>query len=167
MKLTIKLISILVLVLIASPIIVLEGCGSNNSATDRSTILVNPASVSPSISADMIQDFTVTVRYSDGTPYPKAVLYISGPFAQPRNATNTNPHYQFYYGPGGNLAAGNIPVNSPFKAQTDDYGNYQFSILIPDPVLINGVMGPNTFSDTIDIFSGSALVTIQIAATGS
>jgi hypothetical protein len=70
------------------------------------------------------------VLYPDGTPMPKACLDISGVLASPRNASGTGWYYQFYYYPGGNTNIGNIPVNSPFAAQTDDFGQYTFSTLI-------------------------------------
>jgi len=66
---------------------------------------------------------------------PKACLYISGSFAFPSNATHTGVHYQFYYYPDGTNNTngnihGNIPINSPFRAQTDDLGQYSFSALV-------------------------------------
>jgi hypothetical protein len=154
-----RFMALLMMILLASPVFLLPGCGNNDAASDGATIVINPSSSTATISADTTFNYTVTVRYSDGKPYPKAIVHISGPFAAPRNVAGSNPRYQFYYGPGGLLGTNPLPVNSGFDAQTDDYGNYQFSIVVPG--LVGGAK--NTFTDTIDVSSGSALGTIALS----
>jgi len=83
---------------------------------------------------------------------PKACLYISGSFAFPRNATQTGVHYQFYFSPDGTSNPnGNVPVSSPFSAQTDDFGQYTFSALV--------TAASGTFTDTISVRSGANMGT--------
>lgn len=159
MRLTAKLTIVIHLSLLLSALFLLNSCGNNKEATAGSKITINPSSVTAAISTDTNFNFNVSVTYADGTPYSKAVLYIEGPFAQPRNNTNTNPRYQFYYYPGGTENSSNLAVNSPFTAQTDDYGNYQFSILVYGQV--GGVT--NSFKDTINVYSGSAFVTATVS----
>jgi len=114
------------------------------------------------ITADTNLNWTVVVKTPDGNPMPKACLYISGSFAFPRNATHTGVHYQFYYYPAGpNNTNGNIhgnfPVNSPFIAQADDFGQYSFSALVP--------AASRTFTGSIVVQSGlnvgTATVTVN------
>jgi hypothetical protein len=153
-----RFMALLMMIILASPVYLLPGCGNNEAAPDGATIVINPSSTSATITADTTFNYTVTVRYADGKPYPKAIVHIYGPFAVPRNVGGTNPRYQFYYGPGGPLGTNPLPVDSGFDAQTDDYGNYHFSILV------YGTVGgaANAFTDTIDVSSGSALGTIAI-----
>jgi hypothetical protein len=134
------------------------GCGGSSTVPDKATITINGPSDAVTISADTVFDYTVVVRYSDGTPIPKAKLRITGAFAEPRNSTNTNPRYQFYYNSGGPLAAGNIKVASGFEAQTDDWGIYSFSVNAYG--LVNGAA--NSFADTIEVYSGTAIGSISL-----
>ena len=155
MKLTVKLVSLLVLVLIASPVVLLEGCGdkkSQNTLPDKSTITISPDHSQTGISADTPVNFTVVTLYSDGSPMPNAIVKISGSFAAPRN----NPHYQFYLYPDGlNNPSGNTPIDSGFTIQTDDSGSYMFSVVI---LLASGL-----FSDTIVGTSGTTIGSAAIA----
>jgi hypothetical protein len=114
------------------------------------------------IATDTNLNWTVVVKTPDGKPMPKACLYISGSFAFPRNATHTGVHYRFYYYPNGTNNTngnirGNIHVNSPFIAQTDDFGQYSFSALVS--------AASRTFTGTIVIQSGlsvgAATVTVN------
>jgi hypothetical protein len=153
MKLAIKCASILVFVLIASPVVLLEGCGkSENTLPDKSTISIGPDHSQSGIQGDTTVNFTVVARYADGTPMPNANIKISGPFAAPR----TNAHYQFYLiqdGPDNPL--GNTPVNSGFTIQTGDNGSYMFSVVI--------FVAGGTFSDSIVGTSGSTIGSATIA----
>lgn len=136
-----------------SSIILIAGCGSNSSQCTPpagSTITVTgPASFS--IGADTNFDFTVVVKYPDTTPMPNACFNISGAFAFPRNAQQLGWHYQFYYYPGGTNNANNVPVNSPFDAQTDGSGTYTFSALVS--------VSTGTFTDSVVVRSGTVIGT--------
>jgi len=132
------------------------------TAPAGSTITIKPSSLTISIAADTNLNWTVVVKTPDGIPMPKACLYISGSFAFPSNATHTRVHYQFYYYPDGTNYTngnflGNIPVNSPFIAQTDDFGQYTFSALVS--------AARQTFTGTIVVLSGlnvgTATVTVK------
>jgi len=158
MKLTAKLPLVLFSALL---LILFQSCGKNDSATDGATITISPSAVTFILADTTTFDLTATVRYKDGTPYPKAVLTITGSFAQPRNATNTTPRYQFYNNANGELNPNSIKVDSGFTAQADDYGNYHFSITVYG--LVGGVK--NTFTDSINIYSGSAFGTVAVSIT--
>jgi len=131
----------------------LAGCGDDKAVPDRSTITINPASVSlKNILGNTMVDFKVIVRYSNGTPMPDAKIHITGAFAEPTVAAQ----YQFYSYPGGDGVL-NTPVNSGFNAQTDEYGVYDFSLV---------VYGPGSgFDDTIYVSSGTAVGTATIKLT--
>jgi len=151
MKLTARLFSVLVLAFLIAPIALFQGCGDNESAPDGSTVTIDPSSVSLNNPGETVVDLKVIVRYPDGTPMPYANVIISGGFAMPSTAAL----YQFYWGPGGNLVDPNIPVDSGFLAQTNEYGVYDFSIV---------VFGL-PFKDTIRVTSGSAAGTSDITVT--
>lgn len=126
------------------------GCGSSSfTAPSGSTITVNPSTVSKNISADTTQNITVTVKDSNGNPLNGAEVFISGPFAAPRTVTR----YQFYRDTGGNN-----PVNSGFTGKTDKFGNYYFSIIIPESV--GG--SHNVFTDNIEFSAGAAYASITL-----
>lgn len=155
MRLTVKLVSILVLVLIVSPVVLLESCGSKksqNTLPALSTITIGPDHTQLGIAADTTVNFTVVARYSDGSPMPNANIKISGSFAAPRN----NAHYQFYLDPDGpSNPNGNTPVDSGFTIVTDDSGSYMFSAVI--------FLATGTFGDTIVGTSGTVIGTATIA----
>jgi len=162
MKNTNKLfLLILAFILVLSALLL--ACGKRKEgAPDGSTITFNPASHSQSgIAAPTCATFDVTVRYSDGTPMPNAIVTIYGPFAEPRNTANANARYQFFaYGNCDLNPGGNIPVDSGFQVQTNDSGIYTFSANIFDIVTQTTPTGtltaPNVFSDTIEAHSGQA-----------
>lgn len=131
----------------------LTNCGDNEAVPAGSTITINPASVSlKDIPGDTVVNFKVIVKYSDGTPMPYAKIHITGAFAEPAVAAP----YQFYYYPGGDRVP-NTPVNSGFNAQTDEYGVYDFSLV---------VYGPGSgFDDTIYVSSGTVVGTATIKLT--
>lgn len=129
------------------------------TAPAGSTITITPSNLTTRIAADTNLNWTVVVKTPDGNPMPKACLYISGSFAAPRNATHTGVHYQFYYYPDGTNSTngnihGNIPMNSPFIAQTDDFGQYSFSALVST--------ARRTFTGTIVVQSGLNVGTATI-----
>lgn len=151
MKLTAKLPIGLVLALLIIPVVSFPGCGDNTSVPDKSTITISPSG--PSLTnppMDTVVNFKVTIRYSDGTPIPNARMFISGAFAQP----NAAGLYQFYYYPGGTQNP-NTAVNSGYEAQADDFGVYNFSI----------VLTGSAFDDTIYVTSGTAVGTATIKVT--
>lgn len=149
---------ILVLTMLTMPF---QGCGKNSPSTptDGATITMSPTTITSSISSETYYNITVIARYQDGTPYPNAMLNISGAFAEPRNATNTNARYQFYAYPGGNLNTGNVKVDNGFTAYTDNFGTYNFSIVV------YGTVGnfTNSFKDSINVISGSAFGSLGVS----
>ncbi len=152
MKQTAKLPLVLILALLTiSEVVLLPGCGDNTSVPDKSTIMITPSSVKlKNPPSDTVVNFKVTIRYSDGTPVPNARMFISGGFAQPNSAGL----YQFYYYPGGTQYP-NTAVNSGYEAQADDFGVYDFSIVV------SGV----AFDDTIYVTSGTVVGTATIKVT--
>lgn len=138
-------LTLLVALLIASSL--LYGCG--NATPSTATVLFQPnGHTQTGISADTPVTFQVMVKAADTTPIPYAKVKIYGSFAVPR----ANARYQFY-----RYAADVTPneaVDSGFEVQTDKAGVYSFSIIIPS--LVSGL--PNTFSDTIQGFSGGATI---------
>ena len=152
MELTIKhkQIALFTLLFVMFSIILIQGCGDSSTqctAPAGSTITVTgPAS--STITSDTNFDFTAVVKTSDGNPMAKACIDISGSFAFPRNATQTGVHYQFYFYPDGTSNPnGNVPVSSPFSAQTDDFGQYTFSALV--------TATSGSFIDTVIVRSGA------------
>jgi len=159
MKLTIKhrLIVILAPLLIVFLTVLVLGCGTNGKdciAPAGSSITVTGSGSFTGLAADTGINYTVVVKYSDGTIMPKACINISGPLAFPRNPSNTLPRYQFYFYPNGTNNPNNIAENSGFDAQTDDFGAYTFSAMI--------TAGSGTFTDTITVLSGSNIGTASI-----
>jgi len=163
MKLTIKhkQLVILALLLVLLLITLVQGCGGENStknctAPDGSTITITPSSQTLStggagLSFPTALDWTVKVAYPDGTIMPKACITVAGTFAVP----NGFGLYQFQFYP--SQVTPNLPVNSGFSAQTDDFGQYTFSTLLS--------AGTGTWNDTIYVRSGAnqgnATVTVQ------
>jgi hypothetical protein len=131
------------------------------TAPAGSTITVIPSSQTIRIAGNTNLNWTVVVKTPGGNPMPKACLYISGSFAFSGNAAHTGVNYQFYYYPdgtnntNGNIQ-GNIPINSPFKVQTDDLGQYSFSALIS--------AASRTFTGTIVVQSGLNVGTATVTA---
>ncbi|OGW33742.1 MAG: hypothetical protein A2X58_09695 [Nitrospirae bacterium GWC2_56_14] len=154
MKLPARLLSVLVLSFLIAPIVLFQGCGDNESAPDGSTITLSPNDVSLNNAGETVVNLKVIVRYPNGTPMPYANVVISGGFAIP----STLGLYQFYWFPDGNLNADPakiIPVDSGFMAQTNEYGVYDFSIV---------VFGL-PFEDTIHVTSGTAAGTADLTVT--
>jgi hypothetical protein len=151
---TMRFITVFMLCLGVVSIILLSGCGSDSSqctAPAGSTITVTGPDAFSIGADDTNFDFTVVVKYPDITPMPKACINISGAFAFPRNVAQLGWHYQFYYYPGGTNTANNVPVNSPFDAQTDDSGTYTFSALVS--------VSTGTFTDSVVVRSGTIVGT--------
>ncbi len=159
MKSTTKLMHVLALAMLISPAILIQGCGNDPTAVDGATITIDPSTTTASIIDNTTYNYTVIARYKDATPYPKAKLYITGSFAEPRNLTNTTARYQFYFYPGGELTLSNLKVDSGFYAQTDDFGSYRFSVTVYSTV--SGSV--NSFKDTMHISSGSAFASADLA----
>ncbi len=155
MKLTIKYKQtvILALLLVLLLIMLVQGCGSENSSSNctapaGSKITINPSSQTIHPTAATGLNWTVTVAYPDGSLMPKACIGISGNFAVP----NSTQAYQFQFFP--KDVVPNLPVNSGFSAQTDDFGQYTFSTLIS--------AGSVTFTDTITVQSGANIGTATL-----
>ena len=168
MKLRVKLPMIFVLALPIILVILFQGCGKKTDTTPAgSTITFNPTDFTISSPATIcLSPINVIVRYSDGTPIPKALVTISGGFAVPNvDATMVTGSglYQFYSVPN----CGGIAVDSVFQAKTDDTGVYSFSAVIPG--LITGITSTgapfsalNSFTDRLVATSDTAVVTADI-----
>src|SRR5512144_2297999 len=128
MRQNIKLVSISIFFILVVSLAMLGGCGKNNGSPDGATITINGPTQALAIADNTSLDFSIVVRYADGTPIPKAPVRITGGFAEPRKATNTTVRYQFYLSPGGENNLNNVKVDSGFTAQTDDRGVYNFSV---------------------------------------
>jgi len=162
MKLTIKhkQIVILALLFVLFLITLVQGCGSESSssnctAPDGSKITITPSSQTfttggVGLAVPTPVDWSVRVAYPDGTVMPKACVTVTGALAVP----NGLALYQFQFDPSSVIP--NVPVNSGFNAQTDDFGNYTFSTLLS--------AGTGTWSDTIYVRSGtnSGIATISV-----
>ncbi len=151
-------LSAMLLVLFA--VLLTQGCGTNDryceAAPDLSTVTINPASQSfdtggfgLASGANLPEDWTVVVLYSDKTPMPYACLNISGALAVQPGGIGA---YQFQYYP--SWIVPNAPVNSGFRARTDQNGQFTFSTLISGPV--------GTFKDALYARSGDNLGTASI-----
>ena len=155
-----RLMAVLMMTFLASPVLMLPGCGNNQAVTDGSTIVIDPSSTAVTgMAADTTFTYTVTVRYPDGTPFPGATIRIAGSFAVPRNIAGSFSRYQFiHYGLQDPRLEFPIPVDSGYTAVTDEFGNYHFSILV------YGTVGgaPNVFTDQISVSSGSAFQSIEL-----
>ena len=140
------------LLLAGLSIAMLSGCGSGTTPAD-SVISFNPTEINAAIAFDTCFKSTVVVRYPDGTPVPTAKLYIDGAFASPR--LGAGRRYFFYEGWGCTDPA--QYRDSGFNAETDDEGNYQYSLLV--------TAGSGTFDDNVQVYSGSSYnsqkITIQ------
>lgn len=159
MELNIKHKQIVILALLLTMLLItlVQGCGNTNgtecTAPAGSTITITPSSQSISGGGIFFPtglNWTVSVALPDKTPMPKACITVSGTFAVP----NGYALYQFQYYP--KDVSPNVPVNSGFSAQTDDFGQYTFSTLLSAP--------SGTWHDTIYVQSGtnSANATVSI-----
>jgi hypothetical protein len=153
---------IVLLEIALSALILLQGCGARDrleTAPDGSTITFDPSSISyANIPNDTcVSPINVILRYPDGTPFPKGVLYISGGFAVP-NVTGSGL-YQFFSA----ANCSGVAVNSGFRAQTDVKGVYTFSALIPQ--LVTGTTTTNAFTDKLVAVSGTAVGTSDFNLT--
>jgi hypothetical protein len=153
---------------------IIQGCGKDDfeQAPSGATIEINPPSADYSninLVGDVVVDYVVTLKYSDGTPIPNTLLRISGGFANPvTSSTGTaTPLYQFWGYPGGQLIPGNIPVPSGYTAVTDNFGTYSFSVQIYSMVSYTdpAILWPNAFTDAINVTSGSAFATTKLNVT--
>ncbi len=165
---------IAILALVLGSLAFIDGCGSKDrleTAPDGSTITFSPTGhTQAGITAPTCATFAITLRYPDQTPFPRGVVTIYGPFAEPRNATNNSPRYQFYSAANCNLpGASGAAVNSGFQGQTDVKGVYTFSALIYDVITVTTPTGPvtgtNIFKDSIEAHSGTAFGSADIAVT--
>ncbi len=154
-------LTILVLAMILS-----QGCGrKTETAPDESTVTFNPTSFTYKAPATIcLSPIDVIVRYSDGTPFPKATVNISGGFAVPNVdpvSVTSGGLYQFYSAPN----CGGVAVNSGFQAQTDVKGVYSFSIVIFGVISGQTTTGLpytdllNSFTDKLVATSGTAVGT--------
>lgn len=139
----------LVFAMLTLQLLLLAACGDPTVLPSDAKISVNSQTLKNPPSGTSV-DFHVVTTYSDGKPMPWAKIRISGTFAEP----NSGAVYQFYYYPGGTNVA-NTPVDSPFQAQTNEFGVYNFSITVDGTV----------FKDTVTVSSGAAIGTGTIEVT--
>jgi len=158
--------AIIFLATLAAVLLLIDGCGSKNSAAPNgATITINPSTLSltnPYEYGDVTEFYSAVVKYSDGTPIPYTGVIVTGSFAVPVVSTElfTSPRYQFYN-------SANMPVNNGFEGETDKNGVFQFSILIYSEVTLTagGPLFPNIFTDNILVTSGTAQAGTTINVT--
>ncbi len=120
----------------------LWGCGGGDpvSAPPDATITINPATISVADGTTEpnwhTQYFTISVKNSKGDPLGDIEIWISYPWAVPDSAGVVQ------------LYDGNMPVNSPFKAETDDFGIYQLRF--------DYQLGVGSYKGDLEVRSGSA-----------
>jgi hypothetical protein len=144
--------------------VLLWGCGSLGSdpvtAPPDSTITINPGTMTatctddPEVEGDACEVatwhtvfFTIYVQNSDGTPLGKVKITISYPWAVPDSFGAVQ------------LYDGDNKVNSPFDAETDDFGVYYLRF---DYLLGGGF----TYNGDLEVRSGSAygIATIDVTS---
>jgi len=116
-----SLVKILILLALLAAVFFMGNCGSVGdggvSAPLGATITINPDSVSindvTTTPSWHTQYFTILVKNSNGDPLGDIEVWISFPWAVPDTAGAVQ------------LYNSKTPVNSPFKAKTDDFGVYQ------------------------------------------
>ena len=143
--------------------VMLWGCGSLGSdpvtAPPDSTITINPETMTatctedPEVEGDACEVatwhtvfFTIYVKDSDGTPLGNVKITISFPWAVP-DSTGVVQLYD-----------GSTPVNSPFDAETDDFGVYNLRF---DYLLGGGF----TYNGDLEVRSGSAYAIATVEVT--
>jgi hypothetical protein len=123
--------------------VLLWGCGDSSAPPD-STITINPDTLAMTCLCETPCDatwhttfFTIYAKDSNGTPLGKTKITISYPWAFP----DLYSHVQLY--------DGSTPVNSPFDAETDDFGVYylRFDYMLCGMLKYNG---------DLEVRSGSA-----------
>lgn len=126
-------------------LLVLGGCGGGSSAPAGSVLAMNPADVTLSDSGASLavrtQHYTVSIKDAAGRTLGNTKVTLSALLAD-------SGYMQFYD------AAGNA-VNSPFDAETDNFGVYNFTIQF---VTGNGL---SYFGD-IEARSGEAYATTKL-----
>jgi hypothetical protein len=142
---------LIILLLAITGAITIASCGSEETskcaAPSDATIVFAPLEWKWTIGnsplgANLPLDWQVSVLYKDGTPMPNACINIAGALAVP----NGFAAYQFMSTP--TWVAPN-PVNSGFRVTTDDFGKYQFSVLIS--------AGTSSFKESIMATSGNVM----------
>jgi len=165
MRLTAKLCLVLILLFLASPVILLKGCGNEMpQAPDGSTITISPSSTGDiscgTSTTPLVIPYGVTVKDVKGIPLNGVQVTISGGWALPFVPTL----YTFSTDPAGS-PAGYQP--SPVKGVTNEYGVYSFSAVIPCEVLmplatpVNGAFASATTGGTL---SGATSYCYRVSA---
>ena len=143
-------------IVLLSGVLPVAGCGLKKddcAAPDGSTITISPETSTWETSGngftqDVQNEWTVKVIYPDATPMPYACVRIWGSLAVP----NGYGAYQFQY-----YSASTVPntaVDSGFTIQTDEFGQYTFSTLIP--------AGTGPFFDTLYFQSGASTASAEL-----
>ena len=142
----------LILVLITFSFII-SGCGDITAPPDA-TIEIKPDRVTQKgLAGPICQPFTIVVKNKDGIGIRDVIVYISGSLAAPRDPAR----YYFYK----NTNCEEPYVDSNFSITTEDYGVAYFAISIPAEV--KGA--PNTFTDTIEVRSGTLYTSASVEVT--
>lgn len=142
---------LLLLTLFGAAVFFMSSCGSGSvSAPPGATITINPATLSVTDETTeptwKTQFFTILVKNSDGNPLGNIKITISYPWAVPDSAGLVQ------------LYDGSTPVNSPFDAETDDFGvyNLRFDYLSGGGLNYNG---------DLEVRSGSAFSSATFEVT--
>jgi hypothetical protein len=131
--------SLLLFALLGASVFFMSSCGGV-TAPPNATITINPATVLITDGTTEptwhTQYFTISVKNSKGDPLGDIEIWISYPLAVPDSAGVVQ------------LYDGDTPVNSPFKAKTDDFGVYQLRF--------DYQLGVGSYKGDLEVRSGSA-----------
>ncbi len=143
---------LLLLALLGASVFFMSSCGGGGfvSAPPGATITITPSTVSITDGTTEptwhTQYFTISVKNSKGDPLGDIEIWISYPLAVPDSAGVVQ------------LYDGNTPVNSPFKAKTDDFGVYQLRF--------DYQLGVGSYKGNLEVRSGSAFGSASFDVSG-
>ncbi len=142
---------LLLLTLLGASVFFMSSCGGGSvSAPPGATITINPATLSVTDGTTEptwhTQPFTIYVKNSKGDPLGDTEIWISFIWAVP----DVFSAVQLY--------DGNTPVNSPFKAKTDDFGVYQLRF--------DYQLGVGSYTGNLEVRSGSAFGSASFDVSG-
>ena len=166
MKLLTKIALILILSLLTAPVLLLKGCGNTPQANHGGVILIDPASSGNIVclgGGPHVIPYGVTVLDKTSTPMNGVKVTVSGGWAWPFPPAL----YTFSTDPGGS-ATGYQP--SPFTGETDAYGVFTFSAVIPctrTVSLTTPVISAIATATTGGTLAASTLYCYQVSALGN
>jgi len=132
-----------------SGLLIISGCGGGStSAPTGSTITINPATFTLTDASATVsthtQYFTVSVKNLAGASLGNTKIVISSPFAVP----DSSGYVQLYNG--------TTKMDSPFEAETDNFGIYQLRFDYTSG-------GARAYAGNLEARSGSAFGTASFS----